>query len=247
MRKLIACMAIFGLFQCTSAFADALLNEAFASLYDMLGDTNMPKSAFLDGVGSGFSDWTNRYSLSRAGINDQSLRDWYCMMSTAQVTNVVEHYEMDSWLQAKAMAIRIVGSDLAVCGDTNCWFAVAREHGRVRSGLHTDAELDAMRGAVSRQMDTNGIVKIFVPDISSEDIRRRYVLVNDLMQREALYKEFLSAVDCVFPAFASSDTFKAFPPVERNAMVSNLVEAARFTPAEAEALGLTNVTHQASE
>ena len=241
MRKLIACTAILGLFQCTSAFADALLNEAFASLYDMLGDTNMSKSAFLDGVSSGFSGWTNRYSLSRARINDQSLRDWYCTMSMASVTNVVEYSEMDSWLQAKAIAIRSIGVDAAVRGDTNCWFAVAREHGRLRSGLHTDAELDAMRGAVSRQVDTNGIVTVFVPDISSDDIRRRHVLVNDLAQREELYSDFLSDVGCVFVAFASSDTFRNLSPSGRNAIISNLVETARFTPDEASALGLTNV------
>ena len=66
--------------------------------------------------------------------------------------------------------------------------------------------------------------------------------VNDMIQKEALYKDFLSRINCVFAAFAGSATFTAMPPPERNAIVSNLVETARFTAEEAAALGLTNVT-----
>jgi hypothetical protein len=242
MKKPIQCIAIIGtLASCIFARADVVLNSAFEELYTIIGDTNVSQSAFLDGIADGSSDWLGRYASARVRINDQTLRGWFCTMAEASVTNVAEYSERSSWLHAKTMAICNIGIDNVVRGDTNCWFAVAREHGRIRIGIHSDAELDAMRGAISRQVDGNGVAIISVPDISSEESHRRHVEVNALAQMEGLDKDFLSGINGVFAAFATSDTLNAFPVVQRNAIVSNLVETARLTPAEASSLGLTNV------
>ena len=241
MKKIMLCTMMIGALSFTSTRAEESLNDAFVSLYAMIGDTNITQGAFLDGVSDGCSDWFRRYEYARPRINDQSLREWFCMMAESSATNVAEYLSRSCWLSAKTLAISCIALDNAVRGDTNCWFAVAREYGRVRMGLHTDAELDVMRGAVSRLVDGNGVVIVAVPDISSEESNRRRVEVNHLAQMESLDKDFLFGISSVFTAFVTSDTLAAFSVVTRNSIVSNLVETARLTSAEAAALGLTNV------
>ena len=76
------------------------------------------------------------------------------------------------------------------------------------------------------------------------DLQRR-IAANELAKKIRNYESLRSGLEerivRVLANAAASDAIAAFPPAERNAMVSNLVEAARFTPAEAAALGLTNV------
>ena len=79
---------------------------------------------------------------------------------------------------------------------------------------------------------------------------QRRVAANELAKKVRNYESIRSGleerIERVLANAAASDAIAAFPPSERNAIVSNLVAAARFTPDEASALGLTNVVEAVS-
>ena len=79
---------------------------------------------------------------------------------------------------------------------------------------------------------------------------QRGVAANELAKKVRNYESIRSGleerIERVLANAAASDAIAAFPPSERNAIVSNLVETARFTPDEASALGLTNVVEAVS-
>ena len=235
--KLAALAATF----CLIVRAEVSTIEAFAALHSLIGDTNVTQSAFLDAIEDGCSDWTNQYASARQNIGDQNLREWFCELMGSSVTGCVAYAERSSWLHAKALAVGEFAPDPAVRGDTNCWLAAARDHGMLRSSIHTDAQLDEMRGAISRSVGNDGVAIIAVPDLFSEDSFSRHAQVDELSRMEDLYKEYLSSMRQSFPAFVASETFTSMTASEHNAVVSNIVAAACFSPEEATSLGLTNI------
>ena len=60
-------------------------------------------------------------------------------------------------------------------------------------------------------------------------------------------KSLEEMVDYTFMHVPCHKTLEGFPVAERNAIVSNLVETAWFTPAEAASLGLTNIVENAGQ
>ena len=60
---------------------------------------------------------------------------------------------------------------------------------------------------------------------------RSYQCVRGMLERQ---------VEVTLAVIAKSEALASFPVPERNAIVSNLVEQARFTPEEAASIGLTN-------
>ena len=230
-----------------TAKANTSLNDAFVSLYGLMGATNISQSAFMEDVMDGGGDWYPCFLAARANISEQAMCNWFCVLAEASVPTNSAYSDMNTQLRTKAIAICNIGTnDTVVCGDTNCWLAVARECGRIRSGLHTDEELDLTRGVISRNVDTNGMVFISVSNISDDTIRQRFAQANDIEQKELLYRDFVSCIKTAFPVFLASGTIDALSPSERNSIVSNIVNTASFTPDEAAFLGLTNVIETTS-
>ena len=247
MTKRNTLMTVFGLALTLRAVAEISVVEAFSALHGMIGDTNVAQSAFLDAISDGSSDWTNQYALVRCNIPDQVLRTWFCQIAESSVTNFTVYAERCSWMHAKAVAMHELSADIAVRNDTNCWFAAARNHGITRSGIHTDAQLDEMRGAISRSVGSDGVSIIVVPDLFSEECIRRFAYVDELAHMEELDREYLSDIKPAFIIFANSETLSGFERDARNAVVSNIVAMACFTSEEASLLGLTNAVESISE
>ena len=244
-KKIIAAIAVLS--SVIGAAADVSLGDAFESLYSMMGETNVTQAAFLEDATDGSGDWYDVFLSAKTNISEQAMRTWFCSLVGASVPTNFSYSEKDVLLRSKAFAIcQIATNEAAVCGDTNCWMAVASECGRIRGGLHSETALDAVRGVVSRIMDTNGMVYVSIPDVSSDAFRQRFAVAADIERNELLLKDFVSDVKAAFPSFLASDTAGSLAMQERNALVSNIVLAAHFTPDEAAALGLTNVVQQAS-
>lgn len=225
------------------AKADVTISDAFASLYDIMGITNISRTAFLDDIVDGGDGWYRSFSLSRAEIPAQALRDWFCIMSAADVPTNESYFVKSVLLNEKAMAICKIGTnETSVCMDTNCWVAVARECGIIRSSLHSESDLDEMLGVVSRRVETNGVSVVATRlDIFGDEFERLSKLAFETEQNDMLYRDFVSTLMPVFSHFLASGAIDALDANERNEIVSNIVELARFTPDEAASLGLTNV------
>ena len=243
-RKIL--MTVFGLALTFRVGAEVSIVQAFSDLYSMIEATNVVQNAFLEAISIGSNDWTNQYALARRKLADQALSDWFCELSESSATNLADYAERTSWIHAKAVAMRELSSDFAVRNDTNCWFAVARNHGLTRSRIHTDAQLDEMRGAISRSVGNDGVSIIVIPDLFSEESARRHAQVEELERIEELDREYLSDIMPIFSLIAHSETFSSFESDERNAVVSNIVATARLTPVEASALGMTNILVEAN-
>lgn len=245
-RKIIATIAILS--SAIGAKADVSLGDAFVSLYSMMGDIAVSEAAFLEDATDGSGDWYAVFLSAKTNISEQAMRTWFCSLVGASVPTNSSYAEADVLLFSKAFAICQIATNVAVvCGDTNCWMAVANECGRIRRGLHSVAALDAIRGVVSRSAGNNGMECIFIPDISGDTVHQRFAEAEDIERREQLLKDFVSNVKATFPSFLASDAGVSLAAQERNVLVSNIVLAAHFTPDEATSLGLTNVTQQASE
>ena len=173
-------MTVFGLALTFRVGAEVSIVQAFSDLYSMIEATNVAQNAFLEAISIGSNDWSNQYALARRKLADQALSDWFCELSESSATNIADYAERTSWIHAKAVAMRELSSDFAVRNDTNCWFAVARNHGLTRSRIHTDAQLDEMRGAISRSVGNDGVSIIVIPDLCSEESARRHAQVEEL-------------------------------------------------------------------
>ena len=87
--------------------------------------------------------------------------------------------------------------------------------------------------------------------ISDAEERERRDAENEVAIRIRSYQSnrahLEEMVDYTFMRVPCHKTLESFPVAERNAIVSNLVETARFTPAEAASLGLTNIVENAGQ
>ena len=87
--------------------------------------------------------------------------------------------------------------------------------------------------------------------ISDAEERERRNAENEVAIRIRSYqlarKSLVEMIDRAFMRVPCHKTLEGFPVAERNAIVSNLVETARFTPAEAASLGLTNIVENAGQ
>jgi hypothetical protein len=229
------------------AKADVSLGDAFASLYSMMGATNLSQAAFIEDATDGSGDWYPVFLSARTNISEQAMRTWFCSLAGASVPTNASYSEKNVLLRSKAFAIcQIATNEAAVCGDTNCWMAVADECGRKRDGLYSKEALDALRGVVSRNVDNNGMEYISITDISGIAVRQRFAAAEEIERCDMLLKDFVSDVKVAFSSFLASDTAVSLATHDRNSLVSNIVLVAHFTPDEAASLGLTNIVEQVS-
>lgn len=116
-----------------------------------------------------------------------------------------------------------------VVAATNLWSMLAIVHGDLR-----DKKIE----------NPPPVFRNFGIITNKVELQRR-IAVNEEAERIGRYESLRSAleerIDQVLMNAAASEALASFPVPERNAIVSNLVETARLTPAEAASLGLTNV------
>lgn len=186
----------------------------------------------------------------------------------SQIPMSADRNGTNTWLGVKCDGVRELIGSRAVCNDTNCWMAAASLHGQVveldrpkwYEMLGLDAALiderpdgsvvisapvekrAALGGRPWMTIGTNGVAYVNAPpgaglEPHANEAAREF---------KARLGRFKNDVKRAFEEFALSETFTGMEAVARNTIVSNLVEAARFTPDEASALGLTNVVEAVS-
>lgn len=221
----------------------ASLDDVFISLYNEMNTTNTTQSAFMSAVTGDRFCWFNHYRAARGNIPDEVLSDWYTNMVAAVVPDYVARAGTNCWLGVKQYAITDMAVDTAISCSTNCWFAVAREHGLVRSSLRSAQDLDALRGInqCQREVLADGVVVVSVPGLFSEEQALRDSLVTSMKEEQSWREDVAAALRCALRTFAKSTTFTHQSPPEHNSIVSNLVNAALLNAEESALLGLTNI------
>ena len=116
-----------------------------------------------------------------------------------------------------------------VVPSTNLWYMLATLHGDLREKkIENPPPVFRNFGIITNQVEL-----------------QRRIAVNEEAKKVRFYESLRRAleerIDQVFMNAASSEALASFSVQDRNAIVSNLVETARFTPDEAAAMGLTNV------
>ena len=118
---------------------------------------------------------------------------------------------------------------------TNLWNMLATLHGDLREKkIENPPPVFRNFGIITNQVEL-----------------QRRIAVNEEAKKVRFYESLRRAleerIDQVFMNAASSEALASFSVQDRNAIVSNLVETARFTPDEAAAIGLTNVVEFVGE
>ena len=118
---------------------------------------------------------------------------------------------------------------------TNLWDRLALLHGDLREKKMDDLPRVCVGFWILG--DTTNQVEI-------QERMARNDYANKLRSYQYQLYDLEKRIGFIFANVASSEALASFPPAERNAIVSNLVETARLTPDEAARLGLTNVVEQ---
>ena len=171
----------------------------------------------------------------------------YLSLVSATAPGGVGREITNRWMCVKGDAVSDVSYDCAVRDDTNCWFAVAREIGRIRAGFRSKYDWEALVGidSNSREITPDGVELVSTTNSWSEHMRL-WSEVRIMQIDQTVLESLAYVMGRAFDSFKRSQTFKSLSAVEHNAIVSNLVETARMDAYEARALGLTNIVEQTS-
>jgi len=223
------------------------LDDIFRTFQTQMGVTNMSQDAFLTSLIDDVYGWVNYYVAGRDGVLPQELNAWYLSLTAATVPDGIDREGTNRWLLIKGDAVGFVSANSAVRDDTNCWFAVAREVGRIRAGFRNEHDWEVLEGIdqCEREVMPGGVVLISITNYNEYVVRSRIVSImkNDQTRLENHAQDMVHA----FEDFNRSQTFKNLSLPERNAIVSNLVETARMSELEMSALGFTNIVEQTGE
>ena len=225
------------------------LDDVFRTFHTQMGVTNVSQGAFLTLLASDADSWINYYVVGRDGVSPQELNSWYLSLVSAEVPAGDSRDDTNMWQYVKGDAVSFVSGNGAISGDTNCWFAVAREAGRIRAGFRTEHDWEVLEGIdqCEREVMPDGVVFLTVTNSTMDEHMERYDMVFKMRQDQS-GKEYLARrMVRAFEDFNRSQTFKNLSLPERNAIVSNLVETARMSELEVSALGFTNIVEQTGE
>ncbi len=209
------------------------------------------------------------YGRLRYSLQDQdqtSICKAFCSLMDAEIPVCADLDGTNLWLEVKRRSVvELIGSQ-AVCVDVNCWLAAAAEHGRlVELDQHQWYEFIGVDASLIEELG-DGLVVINAPEEKRAALGGRpwmriengvlnYLYappnaglepVNNLkaINLKAELAQGKQAIRRAFSEFTATETFAAMDAMARSALVSNLVEVARFTPTEAVAIGLTNIVEQ---
>ena len=112
---------------------------------------------------------------------------------------------------------------------TNLWSVLAILHGDLRNKRIDNLPLVFRNfGIITNQVELQSRIA------NNEEAKK-------IRCYASLQRSVEERIELVFVNAVTSEALASFPTCERNAIVSNIVETARLTQAEAAALGLTNV------
>ncbi len=227
----------------------ATLEDVFFSLHSEMGITNVAREAFVETAKVDRFAWLALLRGSRDNVSDTFLDGWYQGLTMADVPANSDWISTNKWLEVKRNAIVDMSFNPAVRDSTNCWMAVAREHGNIRARLIAEAGWDSLLGLdeCEREAGSNGVEVISVPGLFSERWAQREKEVRQMKQDQSNREYYAAGIRLALKEFARSERIACLPPQSRNAMVSNIVETARLTQEEACALGWTNVAVSVSQ
>ncbi len=218
------------------------LDEVFRSFHTIMGITNMSVDAYMSALPGNIDVWWECHSAADENIYSQHIRDWYLSLVPAVVPPNTDRDGTNKWLYAKRQVIYAVSGGDTVAEDTNCWFAIAREMGKVRSGFRTEHDWEVLMGhdGCEREMLPCGVVVIYTTNTvaQSEAIWRK---VRQMQSDQTGLDHYAHAISTAFDDFRRSQTFKNLSPQEHNAIASNIVEIGRFDLLEISRYGLTNI------
>ena len=245
-RAVISVIAVMMLSQPT--IGSIPLDDVFRTFYVQMGITNLSQEVFLGSLMHDATHWEDYYIAGRDGVSPELFNAWYLSLVSATVPDGISRDNTNMWLYIKGDAVGFVSNSDAVRDDTNCWFAVAREMGRIRAGFRTKYDWEALVGVDSnnREVMPGGVELLNITNSWSE-FTRLSAVVRSMQQDQIVQDKLACMMGHAFDDFRRSQTFKNLPVAERNAIVSNIVEAARMDAFEAAARGLTNVVEQAGE
>jgi hypothetical protein len=239
--------ALAALFATLAATGSIPIDDVFRTFYTQMGVTNISQDVFLGSLTNDATFWEDYYIAGRYGVSPQALNEWYLSLVSATAPDDVDREVTNRWMCVKGDAVGDVSYDIAVCDDTNCWFAVAREIGRIRAGFRTKYDWEELVGidSNSREITPDGVELVSTTNLWSEHMRLwsevRIMQIDQTAQKSLAYM-----MERAFDSFKRSQTFKNLSAVEHNAIVSNLVETARMDAYEARAHGFTNIVEQTS-
>ena len=219
------------------------LEDVFVSLYAEMNTTNTTQAAFMSAVNEGRFCWYDLYRAERGNISDAALSNWFTNLVTAVVPGNVDSSGTNRWLVTKQNAISDMAADTAIRNSSNCWFVTAREHGQIRVDLKSESDWDVLLGIdkCEKEVMPDGVVIVSVPGLFGDQQSQREAMVRQMKMEQSWNEDVAAGMRRALEIFAKSDSFSGLPQGQRNSIVSNLVETARLTTAEASALGLTNI------
>ena len=222
--------------------------ECLRDLHALYGSTYCTAEAYIDAIEQTLDNWVGFNSGSTRNPTDEELRNWYISIAEAFAPENDNPDMAGVWRGAKEEAIRMFAWRGHIANDTNCWLAVARNIGEVRSCLHTQEYWDEFEGidpALTIIDPATGVK--FCCNTNKPEVASR---LSEIAFREQRWEHNLSAhashMEDVFQQFTASQTFKNLSPAEHNAISSNIVELAKMNPRRAREYGLTNVVDAVS-
>ena len=218
------------------------LDDVFVSLYAEMNTTNTTQSAFMNAVAEGRFSWYGLYRAERGNMSDAALSNWFTNLVTAVVPANLDSSGTNHWLVTKQYAIADMATDTAIRNSSNCWFATAREHGLIRDGLRSESDWEVLLGVdkCEREVMPDGVVIVSVPGLFCDQQSQRESMVRQMKIEQSWNEDVATGMRRALEIFVRSESFSGLSQEQHNSIVSNLVETARLTSAEAAALGLTN-------
>ncbi len=179
--------------------------------------------------------WVKVLRSCRGNVSDSKMRDWYTNLVTSTMPNEATLNETNAWMRTKGDAVRFLAGDVAIRNDTNCWFAVAQEIGRIRGGFLTPEELDALAGInqSSKEVMPDGVVIVSQEGLFTEEQRQRDAMVASVKLRQDKEAKMARMMVRGLKSFVSSELFSSLSNDDRIAIVSRISTLAHLMPDEA--------------
>lgn len=228
---------------CAASYAhDYNMEEMFSELYCLQGTIDVSEAEFVRMWTNDLWNAIDLHKQKRSDIADESMCDWFRRFVRASVPETVDFDGTNRWLRSKEKISDYFSADTAISNDTNSWFVVASEIGRIRARKKNEQEFDLLAGLnmCNSRVDENGVKFIAVPNIYSESWIKKQNEVKKLKAIQACEERVVWSLKRAIEDFARSSTFIRMDEHKRSQIVSNIVDFAQFTYDESVSLGLCN-------
>lgn len=224
------------------SMAECAIDVVFHSLYEEMGGVNVSESAFMGSVLTNRFCWLNQYRLSGGSLSDEAIAIWYTNLVHSTMPPMADFDATNRWLLVKSYAVSDMAFERAIRNSTNCWLAVANEHGRIRENVLSESDYNHLLGIDQCEKDIlpDGVEIVSVPNLFSQERILLEESVRRMRQVQNRTEEVASSLRYAFKQFVRSETYQNMPVSELKVTVSNVIDIAKFTPLEIEQIGIMN-------